>query len=799
MKYCANCGAKNGDTAKFCIMCGTKVEVPASPENATRTILPADSPTPAGMQSFAFVAFTKTGEKVSGTVTARNRSEAVRTLEHRGYPPISVVAVNPGIAEGGTSASWTAPHPVHGAPGPLAREGRVGSKARLVWALGFIALLAAVVVVIPPIFRRGEVSASQNLAERRRAEARRDSHQRHPGKQTGQAPEQATRQLESAKAAIRDTDSRHRIAAVKSPADQALLERVAIESTNREVRRVAIGRLTDQAALAKIALEDKDSGLSAAAVARLTDQTMLARIARESSNVEVRRAVARVLTDQVALADIALGDSDARVRDAAARKVTDQDVLAKIAMTDPDSRIRRSVSRKVADQDVLGKIAMTDPDSKVRRSVSRRVTDPAVWAKTAAESADSRDRFNAVLKITDQAELARIALQSEDQSLRYAATVRLTDQAALAKIALEDAAKEIRYCAAHRVTDQTVLATVLIRETDSYFWGAARDKITDQTLWVKIAEEAEMLDTRVFAIGKLTDQALLCRWAEHHPQAAIRRAVVKRIADDRFLIQRLAAESSAAVRTAIIETLHEKASLREVALHTYHEKDRKRALTLLSDAQARAENLKLAIRVVKLEHDETDSSKLLTLALEGEFDVLRVEAVRCLKDPSGLQQAALRSRDHGVLKALLSRIDDKTMLNSIASGAADSSMRVAAAQKSGARSWIEIFDATTASGASAQMLGDAVAAVSLFPKVQPDAITALQTACLSLIRRGDEARVPEMVDLLDGYGDKRLAEDYMNCGQPDLGGAGQEWAVKHGYSVKAGENGSHRAAWGSDR
>ena len=125
-------------------------------------------------------------------------------------------------------------------------------------------------------------------------------------------------------------------------------------------------------------------------------------------------------------------------------------------------------------------------------------------------------------------------------------------------------------------------------------------------------------------------------------------------------------------------------------------------------------------------------------------------------------------------------------------------MRLAAAQKAGRKSWEQIFAAATAKGATVQVLGDALAAVSLFPQVQSDALEGVQYASLNLIRRGDESRIPEMVDLLEGYGDKTLAEDYLNCGQPDLGTAGRKWAERRGYNVRAGY-GSHRATWGSDR
>jgi hypothetical protein len=195
---------------------------------------------------------------------------------------------------------------------------------------------------------------------------------------------------------------------------------------------------------------------------------------------------------------------------------------------------------------------------------------------------------------------------------------------------------------------------------------------------------------------------------------------------------------------------------------------------------------------------ETDNHRLLTLTLEGELDALCIGAARSLSDPNALGQAAARATDRDVLKVLLEKLEDKAMLNRVAAATENRAMRLAAAQKAGTKSWRAIFDAATAKGATVQDLGDALAAVSLFSQVQPDAVQGVHHACLNLIRRGDESRIPEMVDLLEGYGDKMLAEDYLNCGQPDLDAAGRRWARRRNYDIGTGF-GSHRATWGSDR
>jgi hypothetical protein len=457
------------------------------------------------------------------------------------------------------------------------------------------------------------------------------------------------------------------------------------------------------------------------------------------------------LTDQAVLAQVALEAESWPVRAAAAGKLTDQAVLAQVALEDESWPVRAAAAGKLTDQAVLGKLAMKDKDGEVRRT--------------------------AVEHLTDQAVLAQVALETKDGDVRAAALWKLADQAVLAKVATENQDGRVRSAAVERLTDQALLA--------------------------KVATESKWLEIRLTAIGNVTDQVLLRQWAERDHQAAIRRASVRRITDDRFLVQRLPAEPSASVRTAMIEALRENDSLRQVALTAYHEPDRKQAAQRLrqvwrdppSDVATAHESLAKRVEALAA---ETDSGKVLALALKGEFDVLRSAAAQWLNDPAALEQAALRSRDREVQKILLAKLEDKSLLNRIAAASDDRAMRLAAAQKAGARSWQVIFDAATAKGATVQMLGDALAAVSLFPAVQGEAVAGVQRASLNLIRRGDESRIPEMVDLLEGYGDMTLAEDYLNCGQPDLDASGLAWARRRGYSVSSGF-GSHRAGWGSDR
>ena len=63
------------------------------------------------------------------------------------------------------------------------------------------------------------------------------------------------------------------------------------------------------------------------------------------------------------------------------------------------------------------------------------------------------------------------------------------------------------------------------------------------------------------------------------------------------------------------------------------------------------------------------------------------------------------------------------------------------------------------------------------------------------IKLGINGSEEKLANLLMIYGDKSMAEDYLNCGSNLLDDAARRWARKHGYDVNIGR-GSHRARWG---
>ena len=554
---------------------------------------------------------------------------------------------------------------------------------------------------------------------------------------------------------------------------QTLLAKDALEDKELGVRIEAVKKLTDQTLLAKVAAETKDSRIRGDAVGKLTDQNLLAKVAVETKDPNVHRNAVAKLTDQTLLAKFAVEDEDFSVREAAVANLTNQTVLAKVAAEEKYYQIRQAAVAKLTDQTLLAKFA--------------KYRDPYV-------------RRAAVAKLTDQTLLAKFPVEDEDSVVRQFAVANLTNQTVLAKVAVEDEDYHVRQAAVTNLTDQIVLAKVAVEDKVLYVRRAAVPNLKDQYLLAQIGGHCKWLDIRVAAILKVTDQTRLKQWGATEPQAAIRQAAVNGINDDHFLLERLPIEPSASVRSAIINALREKNSLRQAALTAYHAVDRDHASERFGPPdQDMMAALKSLADQVKTLAGETDSKKLLDAALKAEFDVLRCAAAKRLTDSPTLELLVKQTKDREILMILLAKLDDKTTLERLAKATeTDSTMRLACAQKSGATTWSDIFSAATAQSATVQNLGDAIAAVSLYPSVQTEAKYQVQQACLNLIRLGDESRIPEMAELLEGYGDKTLAEDYLNCGQPDLDGSGRMWGAKRGYNIEVG-NGSSRAQWGGGR
>jgi hypothetical protein len=136
----------------------------------------------------------------------------------------------------------------------------------------------------------------------------------------------------------------------------------------------------------------------------------------------------------------------------------------------------------------------------------------------------------------------------------------------------------------------------------------------------------------------------------------------------------------------------------------------------------------------------------------------------------------------------------KKELSDVVATSKDPSEVLAAKVRLDQTTWANAFESAN-NGQSE--LGTVLGAVALVRAPQPATETVV-AACHAYIRRGDHSKIPELVSLLVRFGDKPLAEDYLNCGESSLHAAGEEWARNRGYNIGSG-HGSHRVRWGENR
>jgi hypothetical protein len=75
---------------------------------------------------------------------------------------------------------------------------------------------------------------------------------------------------------------------------------------------------------------------------------------------------------------------------------------------------------------------------------------------------------------------------------------------------------------------------------------------------------------------------------------------------------------------------------------------------------------------------------------------------------------------------------------------------------------------------------------------------AANNAVYAFIIIGKKEIIPDLIRILNTYGEVSLAETYLNCGNDELGEAAETWASEHGYSVSYSGGGSSAASWGGD-
>jgi hypothetical protein len=171
----------------------------------------------------------------------------------------------------------------------------------------------------------------------------------------------------------------------------------------------------------------------------------------------------------------------------------------------------------------------------------------------------------------------------------------------------------------------------------------------------------------------------------------------------------------------------------------------------------------------------------------------RLKAVKRIRSQNKLLHVAVNDIDWTVRCAAFDKLNNNS-LNEICKGKYDPALQIASKIRLNLTTWNEEFDnAASSSGA----LGDVIGAAALVNSPKP-AANDVVLACHKYIEEGNATRIPELINLLNRFGDKALGEDYMNCGNIELANAGESWGRAHGYNIGTG-NGSHRVRWGEKK
>lgn len=216
------------------------------------------------------------------------------------------------------------------------------------------------------------------------------------------------------------------------------------------------------------------------------------------------------------------------------------------------------------------------------------------------------------------------------------------------------------------------------------------------------------------------------------------------------------------------------------------------ACTLLLSACASIDSPNASERLKAV--GQTSNPAVLAKVASNDTDAsVRRSAVNKLRDQEYLAKVASEAKDWDIRKKAFNKLDT-AHVTTLSQTTKDPAVALAARIKLNQLDWNAAFKPANLSKTG---LGNVLGAVALVDSPQPSSGSVV-AACHTFIRQGDSSRIPELKDLLLRFGDKPLAEDYLNCGQTQLREAGVSWARAHGYNVGSGY-GSHRVSWGQNR
>jgi len=334
------------------------------------------------------------------------------------------------------------------------------------------------------------------------------------------------------------------------------------------------------------------------------------------------------------------------------------------------------------------------------------------------------------------------SLNSSKYQARIRALNKVTDQSTLFKVAMTDPNYAVKVAAFNRITDPTLIGKIAIESIEQKLRLEATEKVMDENTLLKIAMDDPDYEVKMAAFNRISDQNNVCKIALECQEPKLRLEATKNVRDQDILYK---------------IALDDRDNIRVAAMNR-----------LLPD-------------------------KLARLATDFKDLDLKLKAIELLTDQAELLNVSQNNEVWEVRKSAFRKLDNKS-LDVLSRDAKDPAIVLSAKIRLGQISWNEAF---SGKDGSTEPLGNIIGAAAITDSPKPTT-SDIVSACHNFIRLGDSSRIPELVYLLNTFGDKYLAEDYMNCGESTLEDAGCQWGRAHGYNCSTG-NGSNRVRWGSKR
>lgn len=541
-------------------------------------------------------------------------------------------------------------------------------------------------------------------------------------------------------------------------------EELLRKARSQGVRLLAVDLVTDEDLLFEVALRDPDVAVQRRAAKKIKDEDLLARLVLEATDRAVQSRAFSGVARVDLLTRIAESSSRESFRKRATRAVTNQEVLARIVEEDSSKWVREAAAKRLSDEEILARVAQVDSEDRVRRAALERIHRADLLVEIFESRTDTSDRLEVLARIHDQDVIQRIVSHEKDPRVRNQAIQRLNDPRLLAQLARSDADRESRGWALSRLgeIDTGSLADSLLELRD-LSWG-------DPTAPLE------------------GDPVALQRVASGARYWALRACAARRLTDREARLQTLANEHHPGARHMIIESVTLDTDLIALQKFAYYAADREHAWERIGDQEIP----KPGPSTVEL---ATTVEGLVDQVLTASHDYVAAAAVEQLHDTAALQRVGTQARDPHVLRVVLDRISDVSVLQVLASTATAPEMRIAASVRIGATTWPALAAATVATDANLETWEALEATARLFPK--EGAVHAmLRDVGREWIRQGANHRRSELYRLLySDSADQQFVEDCYHCGDGVLRNLAELQAEARGLELA--ESVAPHVVWGS--